>query len=387
MCQRFESSREQSMIIRILAGYPAVFFKEASSMEEQLQKIINRYNEIEHAMADPKTVSDQNLFKSLTKEHAKLAPIVQKYNEYIRVKKEIEETKIVLKSEKDQEMILLLEEEIFKLELKLHDIEKHITQMLLPQDHHEGKDIIIEIRAGTGGDEASLFVADLYRMYIRYADLKGWKIEYIDANQTELGGFKEVIFSISGSEAYSCLKFESGVHRVQRIPVTESGGRIHTSAVTVAVLPEAAESDVDINPDDIRIDVYRSSGHGGQSVNTTDSAVRITHIPTGIIVTCQDEKSQHKNRAKALRVLRARLFEKMERERMEKEIALRRSQIGSGDRSERIRTYNFPQSRVTDHRINLTIYDLESVLDGELDKIIIPLRENEMKQLLKASHV
>lgn len=387
MCQRFESSREQRVIIPILAGYPAVFFKEASGMEEQLQQIINRYNEIEHAMADPKTVSDQNLFKSLTKEHARLAPIVQKYNEYIRVKKEIEETKIVLKSEKDQEMISLLEEEIPKLELKLHEIEQHITQMLLPQDPHEGKDIIIEIRAGTGGDEASLFVADLYRMYIRYADLKGWKVEYIDANQTELGGFKEVIFSIGGSEAYSCLKFESGVHRVQRIPVTESGGRIHTSAVTVAVLPEVAESDVDINPDDIRIDVYRSSGHGGQSVNTTDSAVRVTHIPTGIIVTCQDEKSQHKNRAKALRVLRARLFEKMERERMEKEIALRRSQIGSGDRSERIRTYNFPQSRVTDHRINLTIYDLESVLDGELDKIIIPLRENEMEQLLKASHV
>ncbi len=356
-------------------------------MEERLQQIINRYNEIEHAMADPKTVSDQSLFKSLTKEHARLTPVVQKYNEYKRIKKEIDDTKTALKSEKDQEMLSLLEEEIPKLESKLYQIEGQITQMLLPQDPHEGKDIIIEIRAGTGGDEASLFVADLYRMYIRYADIKGWKFEHIDANQTELGGFKEIIFSISGAEAYSCLKFESGVHRVQRIPVTESGGRIHTSAVTVAVLPEAEESEVDINPDDIRIDVYRSSGHGGQSVNTTDSAVRITHIPTGIIVTCQDEKSQHKNRAKALRVLRARLFEKMERERMEKEVALRRSQIGSGDRSERIRTYNFPQSRVTDHRINLTIYDLESVLDGELDKIIIPLRENEMEKLLKASHV
>ncbi|MCX8123421.1 MAG: peptide chain release factor 1 [Spirochaetes bacterium] len=356
-------------------------------MEERLQQIINRYNEVEHAMADPKTVSDQNLFKSLTKEHAKLAPIVQKFNEYIKIKKEIEDITIALKGEKDQEMIALLEEEISQLKSKLHDIEENITRLLLPQDPHEGKDIIVEIRAGTGGDEASLFAADLYRMYIRYADRKGWKVEFIDANQTELGGFKEVIFSISGTEAYSCLKFESGVHRVQRIPVTESGGRIHTSAVTVAVLPEAEESDVEINPDDIRIDVYRSSGHGGQSVNTTDSAVRITHIPTGIVVTCQDEKSQHKNRAKALRVLRARLFEKMERERMEKETALRRSQIGTGDRSERIRTYNFPQSRVTDHRINLTIYDLESVLDGELDKIIIPLRENEMEQLLKASNV
>lgn len=387
MCQRFESSRERRVIIRTLAGYPAVFFQEALTMEERLQQIINRYNEIEHAMADPKTVSDQSLFKSLTKEHARLTPVVQKYNEYKRIKKEIDDTKTALKSEKDQEMLSLLEEEIPKLESKLYQIEGQITQMLLPQDPHEGKDIIIEIRAGTGGDEASLFVADLYRMYIRYADIKGWKFEHIDANQTELGGFKEIIFSISGAEAYSCLKFESGVHRVQRIPVTESGGRIHTSAVTVAVLPEAEESEVDINPDDIRIDVYRSSGHGGQSVNTTDSAVRITHIPTGIIVTCQDEKSQHKNRAKALRVLRARLFEKMERERMEKEVALRRSQIGSGDRSERIRTYNFPQSRVTDHRINLTIYDLESVLDGELDKIIIPLRENEMEKLLKASHV
>lgn len=354
-------------------------------MESRLKQIIERYNQLEQAMADPKSVADQNVFKSLTKEHSKLVNIVHKYQEYSKCKKEYEEAAAALKHEKDQEMINLLEDEMNQLHNKVNDFEKQITQLLLPQDPHEGSDIFVEIRAGTGGSEASLFAADLYRMYIRYADNKGWKVEFIDVNQTELGGFKEVIFSMSGSEAYSCLKYESGVHRVQRIPVTESGGRIHTSAVTVAVLPEAEESDIEINPDDIRVDVYRSSGHGGQSVNTTDSAVRITHLPTGMIVTCQDEKSQLKNRAKALRVLRARLLEKMERERMEKEVELRRSQIGSGDRSERIRTYNFPQSRVTDHRINLTIYDLESVLDGELDKIILPLREQEMEQLLKSS--
>jgi len=254
----------------------------------------------------------------------------------------------------------------------------------LPKDPNSGKDIIMEIRAGTGGDEASLFAADLFRMYTRYAEIKGWKVELLEANTNELGGYKEVSFSIRSQEAYDSLKFESGVHRVQRVPETEASGRIHTSAVTVAVLPEAEEDEIEIDPNDIRVDVYRSSGHGGQSVNTTDSAVRITHIPTGMVVTCQDEKSQIKNKAKALRVLKARLLEKVTSERMAKESEMRRSQVGSGDRSERIRTYNFPQSRVTDHRIGLTLYSLEKVLEGEIDEIIEALKKAEIEALLKS---
>jgi peptide chain release factor 1 len=256
--------------------------------------------------------------------------------------------------------------------------------LLLPPDPNSGKDIIMEIRAGTGGEEAALFAADLFRMYTMYIDRSGWRYEVLDLNPTEIGGYKNIIFSVKGQDAYDTLKFESGVHRVQRIPTTESGGRIHTSAVTVAVMPEAEESEVEIKTDEIRIDVYRASGHGGQSVNTTDSAVRITHIPTGMIVTCQDEKSQLKNKAKALRVLRARLFERIEQERLHKESQLRKSQVGSGDRSERIRTYNFPQSRVTDHRVGVTLYSLGVFLDGAMDEIIEALRKNEVEERLRA---
>jgi peptide chain release factor 1 len=309
---------------------------------------------------------------------------VQKFEEKMRISRELEDNRELLKMEKDPGMKDLLNNDIMDLEGKLGVLEEQLMILLLPKDQNSGKDIIMEIRAGTGGEEAALFSANLFRMYSRYADTKKWKIELLEMNQTEIGGYKEIIFSVKGADAYDDLKFESGVHRVQRIPTTESQGRIHTSAVTVAVLPEVEESDVEISPEDIRIDVYRASGHGGQSVNTTDSAVRLTHIPTGMIVTCQDEKSQLKNKAKAMRVLRARLFEKIDAERMEKESLMRKSQVGSGDRSERIRTYNFPQSRVTDHRIGLTLYALDKVLDGELDSLVEPLRKNEIEQILKS---
>jgi peptide chain release factor 1 len=289
----------------------------------------------------------------------------------------------LLRQEDDSSMREMLAEERGRLESEIGEMQQKLVLLLLPRDPNSGRDIIMEIRAGTGGEEAALFVMDLYRMYVRYADLKGWKTELIDKSQTEIGGLKEVTFSISGAEAYDALKFESGVHRVQRVPETEAGGRIHTSAVTVAVMPEAEESDVEIRNEDLRIDVYRSSGHGGQSVNTTDSAVRITHIPTGMVVTCQDEKSQLKNKIKALRVLRSRLYEITERARLEEEASRRRSQVGSGDRSERIRTYNFPQSRLTDHRIGLTLYNLETVLNGELDGVVQPLQQHEAQEQLR----
>ncbi len=354
-------------------------------MEARLKEISEKFQELEEKMSKPEILSDQNLFRSLNKERSRLAPVVQNYNEYLKLKRELNDSSELIRNEDDEEMREMLQSEIDELRGKIEDIEKKLLIMLLPKDPNSGKDILMEIRAGTGGEEAALFVADLFRMYSRYSDAKGWKLEFIDANYTEIGGYKEVIFSVRSPEAYDHLKFESGVHRVQRVPTTESGGRIHTSAVTVAVLSEAEESDIEIDPADLRIDVYRASGHGGQSVNTTDSAVRITHIPTGLIVTCQDEKSQHKNKAKAMRVLRARLYERVQQERMAKESRLRRSQIGSGDRSERIRTYNYPQSRVTDHRINLTLYSLESVLDGNMDEIIEALKKHEVENLLKLS--
>jgi peptide chain release factor 1 len=280
-------------------------------------------------------------------------------------------------------MLEMAREELESLKESLEEATGRLKALLVPKDPLDGKNIIMEIRAGTGGEEAALFAADLYRMYNRFAEQNSWKIEVMDSNETGIGGFKEIIFSISGKNVYGNLRYESGVHRVQRIPTTESGGRIHTSAVTVAVLPEAEETDIDINPEDLKIDVYRSSGPGGQSVNTTDSAVRITHIPTGTVVTCQDEKSQHKNKAKALRVLRARLYEEEKRKNNQERAEARKNQVGSGDRSERIRTYNFPQNRVTDHRVNLTLHKLDAVMQGDLSEIIESLKYSARQEYLK----
>jgi peptide chain release factor 1 len=351
-------------------------------MDEKLDKISERFRDLELEMSRPEVVSDQKRFRELNKERSQIVPIVYAYEDLKRCRKELEESESLLKSEKDPEMREMLQTEAAELRAKIEDLDGRLLVMLLPKDPNSGKDVIMEIRAGTGGEEAALFAADLLRMYTRYADTKGWKIEYLSVSETGLGGYKEIVFSVRSPEAYDSLKYESGGHRVQRVPETEAGGRIHTSAVTVAVLPEAEEDEIEISPDDLRIDVYRSSGHGGQSVNTTDSAVRITHLPSGMVVTCQDEKSQLKNKTKALRVLRARLLEKANRERMEREAAIRKSQVGSGDRSERIRTYNFPQSRLTDHRIGLTLYSLEKILEGELDAVIEALKKNEIDEQL-----
>ena len=352
-------------------------------MEEKLERLHQRFEFIEKEMSDPAVISNQNRFKELNKEHSQLTPVVQNYGKYRSLLKELADSEELLSTETDAEMRRMLSDETETLKQQIEELKQELIIQLLPKDPNNGRDIIMEIRAGTGGEEAALFVGDLFRMYTRYIDKKGWKMEYIDGSETEIGGFKEVIFSVRSPEAYEQLKFESGGHRVQRIPTTESGGRIHTSAVTVAVMPEAEESDIEIDQNDLRIDVYRSTGHGGQSVNTTDSAVRITHIPTGMVVTCQDEKSQLKNKAKALRVLRTRLYEKEMEERMKEESELRKAQIGSGDRSERIRTYNFPQSRVTDHRIGLTLYSLENFLEGEMEEIINALKKGEVEALLK----
>ncbi|HXL02351.1 MAG TPA: peptide chain release factor 1 [Candidatus Atribacteria bacterium] len=353
---------------------------------EKIEEIVKEYQDLTQKIANPQLMKDMATYRNLTQTLVEIEPVVKKYEEYEKKERELEENRELLHTESDPELRILLEEEIEKLKTSLPELEEELKTMLIPRDPRDEKNTLVEIRAGTGGEEAALFVADLFRMYSRYAERNGWKIEIMSSNPTELGGFKEIIFAVEGKGAYSKFKFESGVHRVQRVPVTEAGGRIHTSTATVAVLPEADEVDVEIKPEDIRVDVYRSSGPGGQSVNTTDSAVRVTHIPTGMVVTCQDEKSQHKNKAKALRILRSRLLE-MERENQKEEIDQeRRTQIGSGERSERIRTYNFPQNRVTDHRINLTLYRLESVLEGELDEIIEALAaEEKMRTLEKVS--
>jgi peptide chain release factor 1 len=352
-------------------------------MIDRLEHLRERYDELNKLIMDPDLPKDQKRYREVMQEHSHLTETMQVYEQYRDVVAEIEDARELIDEESDASMREMARDELGSLEERQAKLAKALRVLLVPKDPMDGKNAIMEIRAGTGGDEAALFASDLYRMYSRLAESRGWKIEVMSSNPTEIGGFKEIIFSVNGKSVFADLKYESGVHRVQRVPETESGGRIHTSAVTVAVLPEAEDTDVQVNQEDLRIDVYRSSGPGGQSVNTTDSAVRITHIPTGLVVTCQDEKSQIKNKAKALRVLKARLYEMEASRKHEEEAAARRSQIGSGDRSERIRTYNFPQNRFTDHRINLTLYRLDAILQGELDEAIEQLKITDREAYLK----
>jgi len=337
---------------------------------ERLQSIKQQFLELERRLADPEVLRSVELYQKYRKEHAELAPLVAAYRRYQQVQKELAESQALLKEEADEGLKALAREEISTLQEQAASLEEELKLLLLPRDPNDEKNVLLEIRAGTGGEEAGLFAADLFRMYSRLAERHGWKVEVLSHSATGMGGLKEIIAAISGDRVYSHLKYESGVHRVQRVPVTESQGRIHTSAVTVAVLPEAQEVDVQINPEELRVDVFRSSGPGGQSVNTTDSAVRITHLPTGLVVSCQDEKSQHKNKAKAMKVLRSRLLDLAQREQQDRIARERKSQVGTGDRSERIRTYNFPQGRITDHRLGLTLYRLEAVLDGDLNELL-----------------
>ncbi len=353
-------------------------------MLQRLAEIENRYGELQRQIADPNIMRDNRRYRELLQENARLSEIVDEYRRYRRLEGEIRGARELVEGAAEHDLKEMAREELKDLERRLAESEGKLKMLLVPKDPLGRKNTIMEIRAGTGGEEAALFASDLYRMYTRYAEGRGWKIEILSAHPTEIGGFKEIVFSVQGEDVYENLRYESGVHRVQRVPVTEAGGRIHTSAVTVAVLPEIEPTEIDVRNEDLRIDVFRSGGPGGQSVNTTDSAVRITHLPSGLVVICQDEKSQHKNKAKALRVLRARLFEAEEHKRQEERARERRSQVGTGDRSERIRTYNFPQNRVTDHRINLTLYRLESVLMGDLAEIVDALKMNAHEERLKS---
>jgi peptide chain release factor 1 len=354
-------------------------------MFDKLENVVKRFQILESDLSNPELIARQKEYLPLAKEHAEIAPIVEAYQRYKRLHQDVDDNVALLQAEQDSDMRDLIRDEIAQLRDQLERCELELKLMLVPKDPNDDKNVILEIRAGTGGEEAALFAAELFRMYVRYAEQRHWKVELLDSHPTDIGGFKEITAAINGKGAYSRLKFERGTHRVQRIPTTESQGRVHTSAVTVAVLPEAEEVDVFIDANDLRIDVFRSSGPGGQSVNTTDSAVRITHIPSGLVVICQDEKSQHKNKAKAMKVLRARLLDQTRSEQEARIAQERKSQVGSGDRSERIRTYNYPQNRVSDHRINLTLYRLEEFLTGDLDGIIDPLITHFQAEALRAA--
>jgi peptide chain release factor 1 len=354
-------------------------------MNERLISLLKRYDELNLLIQDPELVKDQKRYRETMKEHCHVSDIERLHSGCLALEKQINEAKTLLQDEKDPEMKEHAREELKELETHLAENNDKLKFLLIPKDPMDEKNIIMEIRAGTGGDEAALFVADLFRMYSHFAETKGWKFEIMNSNETELGGIKEIIFSISGNNVYENLRYESGVHRVQRVPATESSGRIHTSAVTVAVLPEAEETEIDIKQEDLRIDVMRAGGPGGQSVNTTDSAVRITHLPTGLTVHCQDEKSQIKNKAKAMRILRARIYEQEEAKASAERAEARKTQVGSGDRSQRIRTYNFPQNRLTDHRINLTLYKLDLIMQGDTAELFDALKLSAKEELLNSS--